>query len=75
MELIWPQLASQAPIFSKTNPLPMSQQIGREVPGLGAGLDDAADVLRLKAERYQMVYCGKLRQSSDHISLQNSSVC
>lgn len=35
----------------------------------GAGPDDAEDVVRLKAERCQMVYCGKLRQSSADISL------
>lgn len=68
-KLIWPQLARQAPIFSKTSPLPLSQQIGRESPGLGAESDDVGDVLRLKAERCQMVYCGKLRQSSADISL------
>lgn len=68
-KLIWPQLARQAPIFSKTSPLPLSQRIGRESPGLGAGLDDVADVRRLKAERCQMVYCGKIRQSSAEFSL------
>lgn len=41
----------------------------------GAGPDDAGDVLRMKAERCQMVYCGKLRRSSADIGLQNSSLC
>ena len=68
-KLIWPQLARQAPIFLKTSPFPLSQQIGRELPSLWAWPDDAADVLRLKAERCQMVYCGKLRQSSAENSL------
>lgn len=74
-KLMQRQLARTAPIFSKTSLLPQSQLIGRESCVPGAWPDDAADVLRRKAEHCQMVYCGKLRRSTVDIGLQNSSIC